>query len=435
MKISERHCSGSNSYFFGEVLMMLRTAGVWILCGAFVFCLAKPISAADDWPQWRGPGRDGRIASGSAPSEWPAKLTRKWKIKVGAGHASPIVADGKVYLISRQEDREIVRCANLADGRPIWEKDYPAPYKMHPPAVPHGKGPKSTPIVADGRLFTYGISGILSCFDAKSGQPKWRKEFSKQFQTTSPLCGTTMSPLVHRGMVIIHVGGHDKGELRAFDAVTGDQKWSWGSDGPGYASPILLKLGGTEQIVTLTQIAVIGVSASTGELLWRIPYETDYIMNIVTPVVYKTTLIVSGYNRGTTAFRISKQGAKWVPTQIWHQDDIPQYMSSPVISGDLMFGMSQRRKGQLFCADPATGKLNWTNNGRMGDNAAFIVAGNAILMLTTNADLYVFKNEKKALKITAQYKVADSATWAHPVLVGKSLLTKDVETLSCWHVQ
>ena len=415
--------------------MMLRTAGVWILCGAFVFSLAKPISAADDWPQWRGPGRDGRIALQAAPSEWPAKLTHKWKIKVGEGHASPIVADGKVYLISRQEDREIVRCVNLADGQPIWEKGYPAPYTPHPPAVPHGKGPKSTPIVADGRLYTYGISGILSCFDAKSGQPKWRKEFSKQFQKTSPLCGTTMSPLVHRGMVIIHVGGHDKGELRAFDAVTGDQKWSWGSDGPGYASPILLKLGGTEQIVTLTQIAVIGVSASTGELLWRIPYETEYIMNIVTPVVYKTTLIVSGYNRGTTAFRISKQGAKWVPTQIWHQDDLPQYMSSPVISGDLMFGMSQRRKGQLFCADPANGNLNWTNNGRMGDNAAFIVAGNAILMLTTNADLYVFNNEKKALKITAQYKVADSATWAHPVLVGKSLLTKDVETLSCWHIQ
>jgi len=414
--------------------MMLRTAGIGILCGAFVFSLTRPLPAAEDWPQWRGPSRDGHVTTASAPSNWPAQLTRKWKIEVGEGHASPVVAGGKVYVHSRQREREIVRCIDLAAGRPIWAKEYSAPYKMHPDATTHGKGPKSTPVVADGRLYTLGISGILSCFDAKSGQLKWRKEFSKQFPKTFPLYGTAMSPLVHRGMVIVHVGGHDKGTLTAFNASTGVEEWSWGSDGPGYASPLVMKLSGTEQIVTLTQNAVVGVSASTGELLWRIPFETDYDMNIVTPVVYKTTLIVSGYNRGTTAFRISKQGAKWVPTQTWHKDDIPMYMSSPVISGDLMFGLSHRRKGLLFCADPATGKLNWTNDGRTGENAAFIVAGNAILMLTTNADLYVLKNDKKALEIAARYKVAGSATWAHPVLVGKSLLTKDADTLTCWHI-
>ena len=151
-----------------------------------------------DWPQWRGPARDGVVNFFREPAAWPERLTRKWKIPVGLGHSSPVYAGGRIYVFSRQQDREVVSSVNPEDGKILWSQSYPAPYKMNPAAVKHGEGPKSTPVVAGGKLYTLGISGILSCFDGASGAVRWRKEFSKQFKETSPLFGTAMSPVVDR---------------------------------------------------------------------------------------------------------------------------------------------------------------------------------------------------------------------------------------------
>ena len=156
-----------------------------------------------------------------------------------------------------------------------------------PVAKAHGKDPKSTPVLYNGNLYTWGITGILSCFDAKTGGRKWQQEFSKQFPKTALLFGTAMSPLVEDGLLIAHVGGHNVGALTAFDAETGDVRWRWNEDEPGYASPIVVGLQGARQIVTQAQNGLIGLSAATGGLLWRIPFTTAYDQNIVTPVVYK----------------------------------------------------------------------------------------------------------------------------------------------------
>ncbi len=410
------------------------TRGLCVLCGMTVLTATGPTRAGEDWPQWRGPNRDGHVAAAAAPENWPKQLTRKWKVLVGEGHASPVVADGRVFVHSRQQDDEAVRCVDLATGRVVWTQSYPAPYKLDQAARRHGKGPKSTPVVAGGRLFTLGISGILTCFEAESGRQLWQKQFSKEFPRISPLYGTAMSPLVIEDMLVAHVGGHNQGALKAFDAATGAEKWSWDGDGPGYASPILVDIGGSRQVVTQTQNALVGVSASNGRLLWRIPFKTAYDQNIVTPVVYKQTLIFSGYGQGAAGYRITRQGSKWVPDQTWHNKDISMYMSSPVVSGDLMFGMSHRRRGQLFCANAADGKVLWTSDGRMGDNVLFIAAGDAILGLFASGELLVFKNDPKAFDVLRRYKVAEGSTWAHPALVGRTLLVKDAKDLIRWDI-
>jgi outer membrane protein assembly factor BamB len=145
---------------------------------------------AEDWPQWRGPHRDGVVSATAAPGVWPEHLKRRWKVTVGEGHSSPILAVGRIFVFSRQQDKETASSIDPESGKIVWQQSYAAPYTMNPAAERHGPGPKSTPVIADGRLYTLGISGVLTCWDAATGAVRWRKEFSKQYGQTSPLYGT-----------------------------------------------------------------------------------------------------------------------------------------------------------------------------------------------------------------------------------------------------
>jgi len=381
---------------------------------------------AEDWPQWRGPHRDGVAIGFPEPKAWPEKLTLKWRVAVGEGHSSPVVADGRIYVHARQGDREALTALRPENGQTIWQESYDAPYQMNPAATSHGKGVKSTPAVQDGRIFTFGIGGILSCFDAKTGKPQWRKEFG------SPDFGVATSPLADRGLVIVHVGGNTEGALTAFDAATGTEKWRWKGDGPAYASPIMVELAGTRQVVTQSRHNIVGVSAATGDLLWQIPYKTVYAQNIVTPAVYRDTLIFSGIGNPVMGVKVLKHGADWTTETVWQNKDFSMYMSSPVVSGDLLFGFSQRKSGQFFCLKPGDGTMLWSSDGRQADNAAVVAAGSVWLILTPDANLIVARQSDKAFEKLRKYSVADSATWAHPVVMGHGILIKDATNLALW---
>jgi outer membrane protein assembly factor BamB len=392
---------------------------------------------AQDWPQWRGPNRDGISGTLSDDKVWPEKLKLKWKVNVGEGHSSPVVADGKIYLHTRQGDREVVSCLRTETGQVIWQEGYAAPYTVVPAAASHGKGVKSTPVVAVGRIYTFGISGILSCFNSNTGKLEWRKQFG------SPDYGTAMSPLVDRGLLIAYVGTNGHGALTAFDAETGVEKWSWKGDGPAYASPIVADLGGTRQVVTQSQNNIIGVSEATGELLWEIPFSTPYEQNIVTPVLYRETLIFSGLDNGVMAVKVLKRGSQWHTETVWQTKDVGMYMSSPVVTGDLLFGLSHLKRGQFFCLDAHNGAILWTSEGRQADNAAIIEGGSVLLLLTNDAELIVLplslhwiwepaRKSGKAFEPLRKYSVADSPTWAHPVILNSGILIKDATTLALW---
>ena len=384
---------------------------------------------AEDWPQWRGPHRDGVAAAFPEPKAWPEKLTLKWKVTVGEGHASPVVADGKIYVHTRQGDREVVTALRPESGQAVWQEGYAAPYTMNPAATSHGKGVKSTPVVDDGRIFTFGITGTLSCFDAATGKPQWRKEFG------SPDFGVATSPVVDRGLVIVYVGGNTQGALTAFDASTGAEKWSWKGDAPGYASPIIVELGGARQVVTQSRDKIVGVSAATGELLWQIPFKTAYAQNIVTPVLYRDILIFSGTGNPVMGVKVLKRGAAWTTETVWQNKDFSMYMSSPVLggaAGDLLFGFSERKRGQFFCLKPGDGTTLWSSDGRQGDSAAIVAASSVLLILTPDANLIVARQSGKAFEMLRKYSVADSPTWAHPAVMGHGILIKDATHLALW---
>jgi len=400
-----------------------------MLLSAVVLC--SSISLRADWPQWRGPNRDGRVKDAAIPATWPKTLKEEWKVAVGLGHASPVESNGKIFVFARQSEDEVLLCLDAATGKEVWRSSQPISYEMHEAAKGHGKGPKSTPVVSNGIVYTLGISGVLSAHEANTGKLKWRREFSKEYPKTSPWFGTAMSPLVDSGLVIAHVGGHDKGALTAFDAQTGATKWSNAMDGPAYASPIIVTLAGTRQLVTFVQNSLVGVEFASGKSLWKLPSKTQYNENINTVISYKDLLIFSREGQGLAAIRLTKPGAEIVPEQVWVNKEAELYMSTPVLQGNTLFGMTDRQKGQFFAVDAGTGKTLWQSPGRMGENAAILnLADKVILFLTNDAKLIVQAVDGKAYSPVAEYTVASSPTWAHPLVIGKRILIKDENSLA-----
>ena len=400
-----------------------------------VLLIAAPVAllgqgAGPDWPQFRGPNRDGVVASFVEPKTWPDRLTQRWKVDVGEGHATPVLVGGRIYTFTRQGANEVMQALDAATGKTVWQTRYAAPVTVNPAAKAHGPGPKATPTFANGRLYTLGMGGIVTAFDAASGKQLWQKPAGKVL----PLYGTSASPLVDRGLVIVNVGGHDQGALTAFDANTGDAKWSWTGDGPSYASPLAADVDGVRQIITLTQDNVVGVSAADGRLLWRRPYKTEYTQNIINPMLVGNTLIVAGYQNPTTALRLIRKGDQWTTENAWENPGVSLYMSNGVMVGDTLFGLSHRNRGQYFLLDAKSGKTVWTGMPRQAENAAIVRAGNVIFSLEDDAELVIGRVNAGAFQELKRYTVANGATWAQPIVSGNRVFIKDVTSLAMWTV-
>lgn len=413
----------------------MNTASVCLFVGIALATLpgesarAGAQGAAADWPQWRGVNRDGVVTSFREPRVWPEQLTRQWKVDVGLGYAAPIVVGNRAYLFTRQEPNEVMRALDVDSGKIVWETSYAAPFKPSPAATRrHGTGPKSTPVFADGRLYTLGMSGIVTAFDAASGKQVWQKPAPP----VEPLYHTAMSPIVDRGLVIVHVGGHNNGALTAFEAATGNVKWAWPGDGPSYASPIVVELAGVRQVITLTQENLVGVAAASGELLWRRPYAVRATRNAVTPIVVGQTVIVSGLEKSVSAFTLVRRDGAIVPEDVWDNAEVTMDMSTGVVIDDTLYGFSPRNSGQFFAIDAKSGKTLWLTEGRVAENAAIVRAGNLWVALEDDAELVIARANRGKFEPLRRYTVAESATWAQPVISGSRLLVKDISSVTLW---
>jgi outer membrane protein assembly factor BamB len=402
---------------------------VFLCFCAAVFVVAGAQTPAPSWPQWRGPARDGVASGFTVPDAWPAQLTRRWQVQVGAGHASPVVSGNRVILHSRQGTREIVAAYDLTSGKQLWQDGIEAPYTMNPAATGHGPGPKSTPAIAGGRVFTLGISGIFSAHDEATGKLLWRKNAPK----TPPEFGTAASPMVDGTSVVAFLGGQNAGALTAMDVATGAVKWQWTGDGPGYSSPIVGTFGGSRQIIVQSQNRLVGVNAADGTLLWEVPIKTPYEQNSVTPLVYDDLVIYAGLENPTIGLWVTaSRGKGWTPTPRWRNEDVSMYMSSPAVAGGTIFGLSNKNRGQFFAIDAKTGKTLWTTKGREAENASIVRAGDYLLLATTNSELIVARANPARYEEVRRYTVADSAMWAHPAFAGRTIIVKDVNTLTAW---
>jgi outer membrane protein assembly factor BamB len=409
--------------------MLRALCGFLFLPAGVSLALAQP--APGDWTQWRGPNRDGGVPSFAAPKAWPAQLTARWKVEVGLGYATPVVIGNRVYMFARRGGDEVLSAHDAATGKELWATRYAAPYDLVRAASPHGMGPKGTPVFADGRLFTLGISGILSAFDAASGKLLWQKPAPP----STPFYSTAQSPMVDRGRVIVHVGGMKGGALTAFEAATGKELWRWSGDGPSYASPIVAEFGGTRQVITFTQDNLVGVSADTGELLWLRPFKTPNSVNANTPLLYRDMVIVSGQEAGITAFRITRQQNKWVTENVWKNDDVFYRLTNGIVVRDAVFSLSPESFGFYFYVDAQTGKTLWRGEPRAAENAAIMKAGDLLIILEHDGELVIANgSDTTRLAEVRRYKVSDQATWAQPAISGNRVFVKDLNTLALWTI-
>ena len=396
--------------------------------------LAGTVRAGESWPGWRGPGRDGVVPDLSLPHQWPERLERTWRVEVGLGYASPVAANGLVYVLSREGEQEVIRALDLRQGRQVWGQAYDAPYEVNSAAAAHGPGPKSTPLVANGRVYTFGISGILCAWDAQNGERAWQQVFTGQFEQTSPLYGTAMSPLAVDDVIVAHVGGHDQGALAAFDAATGKRRWEWTGDGPAYASPIVAAVHGRPMLFAQTQGHLVALDPATGRLLWQREFTTQYEQNAVTPLYAQGLLLVSGYNRPIEALALARMEQRWQAQTEWENAELSFYMSTPVERDGLLFGFAVNQAGTFVCLDVKTGKRLWSSPGRQGDNAALALIVPLVAALTNEGRLLFFEASDQAYKVVAEYTLADTPTWASPAFVGQTVLIKDETGLAAWRL-
>ena len=405
------------------------------LCGVIVVLTSMPpVARAQDWPQWRGVNRDGEAGSFVVPSTWPDALTPQWTVDVGLGYASPLIVGNRVYVFARQGENEVLMALDAQTGDEIWRTAYAAPFRMNPATAPHREGPKSTPTFADGRIFTLGISGIVTAFDAESGQQIWQQPA----WPVEPLYHTSMSPVVDGDLMILHVGGHDDGALTAFDVGTGDIRWTWTGDGPAYGSPMIVEFEGERQVVTFTQEHFVGVSATTGALLWQRPFTTRSITTSQTPNFFGDLVIQAGRGNGISAFRVIREGNAWTTEDVWHTDEVSVHMANPVVTDGVMFGLSHLNSGQYFGLDLTNGEVLWTSAPRQAAHASILRAGNTILSLEDDGELLVLEHNRSSFAPLKRYDVAlsdETEMWTLPTLSGNRLLLKDIATLALWTVE
>lgn len=437
-----------------------------VLSGVILF--SASCAFAQDWPQWRGPNRDGKATGFKAPATWPKELKQQWTANVGQGDSGPVLVGDKVFVFARQGGEETLACLNAADGKEVWNGKYPVAAIGGPDAREHS-GPRSTPTVAEGKIVTLGVTGVLSCLSL-DGKVAWRKEeFTKSF----PRFHIASSPIIVDGMCVAQLGGPTDGVAIAFDLATGNEKWKWTGEGPGYASPVLMTIDGAKVLIMQSDRSILAINAADGKEMWKVPFAPQGMgYNASTPVVNGTTLIYAGQGRGVKAVQLSKDGDKLAAKDLWtNADNSPQF-NSLVLKDGLLYGIAQN--GRYFCIN-AEGKTAWTggpaaagrggmgaatpsgqpilaadNMGRggmggrggrgggMGGGAGYgslTDAGSVLLALTPASELIVFQPGDKQYTEVARIKVASTPVYAYPVLAGNRLLVKDRESLTMWTIE
>lgn len=389
-------------------------------------------SFARDWPQWLGPDRNAHATAFKAPATWPKELTQKWKVTVGDGVATPALVGDHLFVFSREGDSktgsEVIRCLDAGTGKEIWAEKYEVAFR--PSADAGFPGPRCSPAVAEGKVVTLGVNGTVSCYDAKTGKKDWRHE-TEGF----PRFHTSSSPLIADGLVIAQIGSERGGGIIAYLLADGSEKWKWNDEGTAYASPVLMTVDGVKLIIAETSGSIVALGLKDGKLYWKTPFQvTGRGYNASTPIVSGQTVVFSGTNRGTRAYKLEKDGDMIKGTELWNNPDQSVIYNTPIVHGKFVFGLTSRNS--LYCIAIETGKTAWTSEfkGRQG-YGSIVAAGSVLVALTPTGQLVVYEPSDKEFKEVASYKVASGDTYAYPVLDGNRVFIKDKNSVTLWTIE
>lgn len=391
--------------------------------------LAQNRSKGVPWTQWGGPHRNFHTEATGLKDTWPAAGPRVvWKRTLGEGYSSTPVENGVLYTMYGKPREEVVIAAEAESGKTLWEHATPMTFQSDAPEM--GNGPYATPLIAGSRLFTTGVAGRLQCLDKKTGKLLWTQELWSGHGGSRLMYGYASSPIAFRDMVIVPVGGRGKAVM-AFKQADGSVAWAKNDFGNVYSSPVLIDLGGLEQLVLLMDGAMLAVNPHNGDLQWQVPFKADYSIAVATPLWGAGNLLFvsSEYNGGAKAVELRRNGAQTTATELWTSNRLRLHHGNAIRIGDTIYFSSGGKGSQaiLSAVDARSGKIHWQQ--RSIEKATFVWADQKLITLDQDGNLMIAHPSPQGFEIAAKAPLLTSLSWTPPVLVGTRLYLRDRRTM------
>jgi outer membrane protein assembly factor BamB len=417
-----------------------------ILAGAAWASLA----VADDWPQWRGPNRDGVWSETGVVERFETgELPTKWRVQISSGYNGPTVADGRVFVMDRvtqPSQQERVHCFNAQTGEKLWSYAYECTYEQ----VQYKAGPRASVTISGGRAYSLGTMGHLHCLDVKSGKIMWSHDCRREYQARVPVWGVAAAPLAEGDLLVVPAGGKDNACLMAFDKATGQERWRALNDSLSYSAPIIIEQAGKRVLVFITGERIVGLDPQTGNLYWEHPFlPKETVITIATPVFDGSHLLATSFYDGMLALKVYPD--KLAVEQLWrrrganeqHTDALHCCISTPIILGEYIYGVDSY--GELRCLDLKTGDRIWedltaTPKARWS-NIHMVRNADKIWMFNERGELVISRLAPDGFHEISRLKLIDptqdqldqrgGVTWSHPAFANKHVLARNDKELLC----
>ncbi len=407
-----------------------------IPCTVTVISLAGLFAAAPahaQWTQWGGPGRDFSSDAKGIASQWPETGPKKiWSRELGEGYSSILADAGKLYTMYRKGDDELVVSMDAATGKTIWEHKYSAPVPTGM-ETQFGKGPNATPTINNGRIYTLGVSGILHALDLSNGSLVWMHDLGKEFSAATPHFGYSSSPLVYKDTLIVGAGGPGTG-LLAFKLSDGALLWKkqdFGGEENGdlYSSPIVISVGGDDQVVLLAGAEVLGIDPKTGEKIWSHPHVNQWKTNICTPIWGKDGILYvsSGGEAGSKGLKLTKDGAATKVEEVWSTRKMAVGQGNCIRQAGMVYGSSGDGPAFITAVNVADGKLGWRERGF--GKSTMVAADGKLIILDEDGNLALTTPTSETLTVHSKVQLLKKPAWTAPTIVGKTLYVRDKESI------
>ena len=405
----------------------LRTPAVFVVWMLTVHCLIA--GPAADWPQFLGPQRNGTYSGPPLARAWPKDGPPVlWKRDVGAGFAGPAVSNDRLILFHRLDDQAVVECLEARTGKEIWKAAYPTDYQDD---FGFDNGPRATPAVADGRVFTFGAEGALNCWNLTNGLKLWGIDTAKEFVTGKGFFGRAASPLVWSNLVILTIGGRAGAGIVAFDVASGKVSWKATDDEASYSSPIVTSINGQTYLLALTREALVCLRPTDGLIRFRYPWRPPMNASVTsaTPLIVDDLIFLSAsYGAGARLLRFKENG----PELIWSKDDVlSNHYATSVQRNGFLFGWHGRQEQgcDFRCVELKTGKVRWTQSGLKAGTVTLV--GNELLLLTERGELLRLPAAPDGFKPTARVQVLPTEVRASPALANGLFYGRSEKRLVC----
>ncbi len=371
-----------------------------------LLALLPTLASAADWPQWRGPQRNGMSTETDWKSDWKAVVPKTlWKASVGLGYSSFVVADGKVYTTGHADGKDTVFCFDAVSGKEVWKHSYPAELGDK---YFHG-GTTGTPTLAEGKLYHLSRWGDMICFDAASGKIVWQKNVNTETGLRLPDWGYTGSPLVYEDLLVLNVGEHGV----ALEKATGKVVWKSPDENAGYSTPLPYVQDGKTLLTFGSGRSYLAVEPRTGQKVWEVRWTTSYGVNAADPIIHGGhAFISSGYNKGAALLKLG--GSE--PAEVWKSRAMRNQMNACVLIGEHLYGIdgNEDRGGSLKCIEFKTGKQLWEEKS-IG-TGALTAADGKLIVLSESGELVIAKATPEGYQPLSSAKILEAKCWTVPVL-------------------